>query len=136
MQISRPLFYWRKRYYGLWTHILVKNWWTGVVWIVCGLLWCFYQLFGLSFWRHPFTAEDPLVMQCYISPNLMKKNSSRSWMAWGGAHFKQMFIFGWTTPLRKQVHNGEVCGSTLQSFNTMYCRDSTDSIFHSAVLEN
>ncbi len=26
------------------------NWWTGVVWITCGLLWCFYQLFGLSFW--------------------------------------------------------------------------------------
>ncbi len=24
----------------------------------CGLL---YQLFGLIFWRHPFTAEDPLV---------------------------------------------------------------------------
>ncbi len=23
----------------------------------CGLLWCFYQLFGLSFWRHPFTAD-------------------------------------------------------------------------------
>ncbi len=37
------------------------NWWTGVVWITCGLLWCFYQLFGLSFWRHPFTAEDPLL---------------------------------------------------------------------------
>ncbi len=30
------------------------NWW-------CGLLWCFYQLFGLESWRHPFTAEDPLV---------------------------------------------------------------------------
>ncbi len=37
------------------------NCWTGVVWITCGLLWCFYQLFWLSFWRHPFTAEDPLV---------------------------------------------------------------------------
>ncbi len=37
------------------------NWWTGVVWITCGLLWCFYRMFGLSFWRHPFTAEDPLV---------------------------------------------------------------------------
>ncbi len=82
MQISlliqtRTLFHWRKRYYGLWTHILVKNilmldlfqllsspdvnWWTGVVWITCGLLWCFYQLFGLSFWRHPFTAEHPLL---------------------------------------------------------------------------
>ncbi len=36
-----------------------------------GLLWCCYQLFGLSFWRHPFTAEHPLVMQCCISPNLM-----------------------------------------------------------------
>ncbi len=37
------------------------NWRTGVVWVACGLLRCFYQLFGLSFWRHPFTAEDPLV---------------------------------------------------------------------------
>ncbi len=37
------------------------NWWNGVVWITYELLWCFYQLFGLSFWRHPFTAEDPLV---------------------------------------------------------------------------
>ncbi len=32
--------------------------WTGVVWITWGLLWCFYQQFGLSFWWHPFTAED------------------------------------------------------------------------------
>ncbi len=37
------------------------KWWTGVMRITCGLLWCFYQLFGLSFWRHPFTAEHPLV---------------------------------------------------------------------------
>ncbi len=73
---TRTLFHWRKSYYGLWTRILVKNilmdlfqllsspdvnWWTGVVWITCALLWCFYQLFGLSFWRHPFTAEHPLL---------------------------------------------------------------------------
>ncbi len=69
----------RKRYYGLWTHGSQKhldgfvftnvqplasqyvNWWTGVVYTTCGLLWCFYQLFGLSFWWHPFTAEDPLL---------------------------------------------------------------------------
>ncbi len=37
------------------------NWWIGVTWITFGLLWCFYQLFGLSFWWHPFTAEDPVV---------------------------------------------------------------------------
>ncbi len=33
--------------------------WSGVDY--CGLLWCFYQLFRLSFWRHPFTAEHPLL---------------------------------------------------------------------------
>ncbi len=32
-----------------------------LLWITCGLFWCFYQLFELSFWRHPFTAEHPLV---------------------------------------------------------------------------
>ncbi len=26
-----------------------------------GLLWCFNELFGLAFWRHPFTADDLLV---------------------------------------------------------------------------
>ncbi len=30
------------------------NVWTGVY-------LCFYQLFELSFWRHPFTADNPLV---------------------------------------------------------------------------
>ncbi len=24
-------------------------------------MWCSYQLLELSFWRHPFTAEDPLL---------------------------------------------------------------------------
>ncbi len=42
-------------------HKTQVNRWTGVMWITCGLLWCFYQLFVLSFWRHPFTADDPLV---------------------------------------------------------------------------
>ncbi len=71
------LFHWRKCYYGSCTLILVGSnglnlkttWWIcflqtdkmltdGLKW--CGLLWCFYQLFGLSFWRHPFTTKDPL----------------------------------------------------------------------------
>ncbi len=38
---------------------LLKMLTDGLEW--CGLLWCFYQLFGLSFWRHPFTAEHPLL---------------------------------------------------------------------------
>ncbi len=36
-----------------------------MVWITCGLLRCFYQLFELSFWRHPFTAVHPLVSKRY-----------------------------------------------------------------------
>ncbi len=77
------VFYWRRRYCGYTTlarslGLKLKtqdlfltnmqpftsqdiNWCTGLVWITCGLLWCFYQLFGCSFWRHPFTAEDSFV---------------------------------------------------------------------------
>ncbi len=104
------LFHWRKHYYGLWTLILVKNvlmdlfftstqllsspdvnWWTGVVWITCGLLWCFYQLFGLSFWRHPFTAEHPLLRRDAVThfyKSDEETNSSTSWMVWGWEHFQ------------------------------------------------
>ncbi len=48
------------------THLFTSqdgNWWTRVMWITCGLLWCFYQL---SFWRHPFNAEDPLAQLLQI----------------------------------------------------------------------
>ncbi len=87
---TRTLFHWRKHYYWLWSHILVTNvltmdlfqllsspdvnWWTGVVWITCGLLWCFYQLFGVSFWRHPFTAEHPFLR--HFSKSDEETNSS------------------------------------------------------------
>ncbi len=62
------------------------------MWVTCGLLWCFYQLFGLSFWRHPFTAEDPLVSKWCNATFLQifsveETKSSASWMAWGWVHF-------------------------------------------------
>ncbi len=50
----------------------------GLEW--CGLLWCFYQLFGLSFWRHPFTAEHPLLRHwcnATFSKSDEETNSSR-----------------------------------------------------------
>ncbi len=58
-----------------------------MVWITCGL-WCFYQLFGLSFWRHPFTAEEPFVSKLYNATLLQicfakETNLSTSRMAWG-----------------------------------------------------
>ncbi len=85
---TRLLFQWRKCYYGLWTRIGVKNILVmdlfqllsspDVNWC-CGLLWCFYQL---SFWRHPFTAEHPLLSK---------------W--WNASVPMKIFTFSWTIPL-------------------------------------
>ncbi len=50
----------------------------------CGLMWCFIS----CFWRHPFTAEDPLLSK-WCSANFLQiwsdeeTNSSTSWMTWG-----------------------------------------------------
>ncbi len=79
-----------------------------MVWITYGLLWCFYQLFWLSFWWHPFTAEDPLVNKWWNAKFLQicsdeETNSSTSWMAWGWVNTEQIFIFGWTTPVMYQT---------------------------------
>ncbi len=68
------------------------NWWTGLdyLWIIV----MFYQLFGLSFWRHPFTAEDPLVSKRWNAKFLQicsheETNSSTSRMAWRWMHCQQ-----------------------------------------------
>ncbi len=70
----------------------------------CGLLWCFYQLFGLSFWRHPFTAEDTLESKWWNATFLQicsdqEINSSISCMAWGWVHIQQISVFVWTITL-------------------------------------
>ncbi len=89
------LFHWRKRFYGLWTRILVKNIFMELFqllssqdvnwWITCGILWCFYQLFGLSFWRHPFR------IHWWASDGMIKSdeetNSSTSWKSAFSANF-------------------------------------------------
>ncbi len=64
----------------------------------------FYQLFGLSFWRHPFTAEDPLVSKWFNATFLLicsheETNSSTSRMVRRWIHFQQISILGWTIPL-------------------------------------
>ncbi len=83
--LTRQLFHWRKKaiqycgcqiYNGLKLKNVLKdffitntwlftsqdiNWSSGVVESACEILQHIYQLFGLSFWRHPYTAEDLLV---------------------------------------------------------------------------
>ncbi len=56
--------------------------------ISCGLLQCFHQLFGLLFWRHPFTAEDPLMSKWWNDTLIQicfyeETNYCTSWIAWG-----------------------------------------------------
>ncbi len=68
------------------------KWWT---WITCRLLWKFDQLFGLSFWRHPFTPEDPLVSKWCIAKFLRicsdeETNSSKYLKAWGRVNIQQI----------------------------------------------
>ncbi len=79
----------------------VINWWTGVVWIIVVFLSA-----GLSFWRHPFTAEHPPVSKWCNATFLQicsdeETNSSTSWMVWGIVDFQQIIVFGWTTSLGK-----------------------------------
>ncbi len=68
------------------------NWWTGVLWITWELLWCFYHLFGLSFWRHPFTSIGEQVMEFYISPNLRKNQTHRHLRWLEGDDIQSIFI--------------------------------------------
>jgi len=53
-------------------------------WIICGLLWCFYQLFGLSFWRHLFS---------FCTDEEINSSTSKMQIC------TQMFTFGWNIPL-------------------------------------
>ncbi len=78
-----------------------KRWLTGVVWITCRLMWCFYQLFELSFWRHPFTAEDLLVNKwCHATLHQIgfdkETNSATYWMAWGWVSANFIFWVNYT----------------------------------------
>ncbi len=70
------------------------------MWITCGLLWCFNQLFGISLWRHPFTGEDSLVGKRLNVKSLWIffdewTNSSTSWEY----IFSKLSFFVWTVPL-------------------------------------
>ncbi len=74
----------------------------GQLWWCCGLLWCIYEL--LSFWWHPFTAEDPLESKWCNATFLQicsnkETSSSTPRTNWGWVNVQQMFIFGVTISL-------------------------------------
>ncbi len=85
------LFHWRKHYYGLccFSFCLLQMLTDGLEW--CGLLWCFYQLFGLSFWRHPFTAEHLLLSKWCNDTFLKMKKQTHQHI--GNIHFWVNYFF-------------------------------------------
>ncbi len=100
MDLKMP---WWIRFLQTFSFWLLKMLTDGLEW--CGL-WCFY-LFGLLFWRHPFTAEDPLLSKWCNATFLQicsdeETNSSTSWMTWGWGHSGK-FILAWTIPLIKDA---------------------------------
>ncbi len=53
------------------------------VWITCGSLRCIYQLFGLSFRWHPFTADDSWCWVKFLQIcSDEQMNTWSSWMIW------------------------------------------------------
>ncbi len=70
---------------------LLKNTLTDAL-ELCGLL-----LFGLSFWRHPFTAEDQSVSK-WCNAKILQICSHEGtysyvpWMAWGWVHFQHFWV--------------------------------------------
>ncbi len=62
----------------------------------CGLLWCFYQLFGLSIWRHPFTAEHPseLMLNFYKSVLMRKQTHLHLWLSMSEYNFIKLSFLG------------------------------------------
>ncbi len=88
---------------------LLKTLTDGLEW--CGLLVDYCDVLsavGLSFWRHPFTAEHPLLshwcsdtfLQIWWRNKLIYILDVLRW----GEHFQQMFSFGWTVPLNNLVN--------------------------------
>ncbi len=99
----------------------------GLVW--CGLLWCLYQLFGLSFWRHPFTAEDSLVSKWWNATFLQTSWGNKLTTSWpeGGQR-----VYFWVNYSFNPVVPGPVCSwrSTVPSYKVQLKHNLTNWLWY------
>ncbi len=89
----------------------------------------FLSAVWLSFWRHPFAAEDPLLSKWCNAKFLQicsdeETSSSTSWMAGRWIYFQQILIFGWTFPLTEP---------RLQSFGMHTCIKRASDLLYVAL---
>ncbi len=88
------------------THIFTSqdvNSYNRIMSINCGLLCCFFQLFGFSIWWHPITSEDSLSIKCCNAKFLQISSEKLIYVHLGWLKGEQIFIFEWTTPLKKVI---------------------------------
>ncbi len=58
-------------------------------------LWVIVMFFGLSFWRHPFTAEDPLVNNwCNAKFLQICSDKETNYMIWVSNFFSKFSFLG------------------------------------------
>ncbi len=93
------------------------NWWT--------VDYCDVFI-RLSFWRHPFTAEHPLLRHiCNLSSD-EESNSSWSWMSWGWMNLQQIFLLVWSvsfsTSHRRKVMSAKAHGVLTLVLCSSECR--------------
>ncbi len=80
-------------------------------WLLVGYCDVFNQLFGLSFWRHPFTAEDPLVNK-WFNAQFLQTNMFlwRSKLGWPEGEYifcsKWQFLFNFSWMYILYVYKG------------------------------
>jgi len=100
---------------SLWTRILARNYETCSFSLhntlidgleCCGLQHNYCDVFIScldSFWRHPFTAEDPLVgdVMLNFSKSVLMKKQPHLHLGWPECEY--MLIFGWTILLRQSL---------------------------------
>ncbi len=86
---------------SFWLHTQDINWWTGVVWITCGLLWCFFSCLDSdgthSLQRIHWWASDGMLNSPYLFPWRNKPIFTLDGQC-VCVKFQQIIIFGWTIP--------------------------------------
>ncbi len=84
-----------------------------MVWITCGLLWCFYQLFGHLFWWQKFNAEDPLMSKriVILCHKKEKHRTCAPLMLWKIMGYQNM-LYSW----KGHQHFSKICRSTILLF--------------------
>ncbi len=100
------------------------NWWTGVVWIIMMFLSAVWTLI-LTAPIHCRISIDEQVMECHISPNLMKKQTHLH-LGWPESEY--IFIFGWNILLRSQPRKWKFSVALVQGGIPVFTQLSRESL--------